>query len=156
MKLTTLLPVPRSRKCGSIHPVPHMPSWRSVSLVKHRDNFTLLIFVRLATGCTAEGSKFESHQGQDFSPLHIVRIGFAIFGVNETCPTPPMRKLTCVSIDLFICSLFNGCSQWPRGVRLKLSSLARTQGSCVRIALQAWMSVCVYSVFVLGSGLATC
>jgi hypothetical protein len=30
VKLTThLQPVPRSRKCGSIHPLPHTPSWRS-------------------------------------------------------------------------------------------------------------------------------
>jgi hypothetical protein len=36
-----------------------------------------------------------------------------------------------------------------------LSSLARTLGSWVRIPLEAWMSVCVYSVFVSGNGLAT-
>jgi hypothetical protein len=39
-----------------------------------------------------------------------------------------------------------------------LRSLARTLGSWVRIPLEAWMSVCVYSVRVLlcvGSGLAT-
>jgi hypothetical protein len=35
------------------------------------------------------------------------------------------------------------------------SSPARRLGSWVRIPLKAWMSVCVYSVFVLGSGLAT-
>jgi hypothetical protein len=30
VKLTThLQPVPRSRKCGSIHPLPHTPSWHS-------------------------------------------------------------------------------------------------------------------------------
>jgi hypothetical protein len=46
-------------------------------------------------------------------------------------------------------------SQWPRGLGHELSSLARTLGSRVRIPLEAWMSVCVYSVFVLGSGLAT-
>jgi hypothetical protein len=40
-------------------------------------------------------------------------------------------------------------SQWPRGVRHELSSLARTLGSLVRIPLETWMSVCVYSVFVL-------
>jgi hypothetical protein len=32
--------VPRSRKCGFIHPLPHTPSRRSAELVKHRDNFT--------------------------------------------------------------------------------------------------------------------
>jgi hypothetical protein len=46
-------------------------------------------------------------------------------------------------------------SQWPRVLRHELSSLARTLGSWVRIPLEACMSVCVYSVFVLGSGLPT-
>jgi hypothetical protein len=40
-------------------------------------------------------------------------------------------------------------SQWPRCLRHELSSPARTLGSWVRIPLEAWMSVCVYSVFVL-------
>jgi hypothetical protein len=40
-------------------------------------------------------------------------------------------------------------SQRPCGLRHELSSLAQTLGSCVRIPLEAWMSVCVYSVFVL-------
>jgi hypothetical protein len=40
-------------------------------------------------------------------------------------------------------------SQWPRGLRHELSSLARTLGLWVRIPLRAWMSVCIYSVFVL-------
>jgi hypothetical protein len=39
-------------------------------------------------------------------------------------------------------------------LRHELSSLARTLGSWVPIPLKAWMSVCVYSVFVLGRGLA--
>jgi hypothetical protein len=26
----------RSRKCGSMHPLPHMPSWHSDEFVKHR------------------------------------------------------------------------------------------------------------------------
>jgi hypothetical protein len=46
-------------------------------------------------------------------------------------------------------------SQWQRGIWHELSSLARMLGSWVRIPLEAWRSVCVYSVFVLGSGLAT-
>jgi hypothetical protein len=32
--------VSKSRKHGSIHPLPHTPSWRSAYLVKYRDNFT--------------------------------------------------------------------------------------------------------------------
>jgi hypothetical protein len=49
-------------------------------------------------------------------------------------------------------------SQWPRGLRHEMSSSAWTLGSLVRIPLEAWMFVCVYSVFVLScvsSGLAT-
>jgi hypothetical protein len=42
VKLSTHLQlVLRSRKCESIHPLPHTLSWRSASLNKHRDNFTL-------------------------------------------------------------------------------------------------------------------
>jgi hypothetical protein len=42
-----------------------------------------------------------------------------------------------------------GRSQWPRCLRHELLSLARKLGSWVRIPLMAWMSVCVYSVFML-------
>jgi hypothetical protein len=48
--------------------------------------------------------------------------------------------------------------QWPRGLRHETSSSAWTLGSWVRIPIEAWVFVCVYSVFVLscvGSGLAT-
>jgi hypothetical protein len=41
-------------------------------------------------------------------------------------------------------------SQWPRGLRHELSSLARTLGSLVRILLKSIdICVCVYSVFML-------
>jgi hypothetical protein len=47
-------------------------------------------------------------------------------------------------------------SQWPRGLRHKMSSPAWTLGSWVRIPLEAWMFVCVYSVLsCVSSGLAT-
>jgi hypothetical protein len=49
-------------------------------------------------------------------------------------------------------------SQWPRGLRHEMSSPAWTLGSWARIPLDAWMFVCVYSLFVfscVGSGLAT-
>jgi hypothetical protein len=32
-----------SLQCGSIHPLPHTPSWRSAYLVKHKDNFTFYL-----------------------------------------------------------------------------------------------------------------
>jgi hypothetical protein len=40
-------------------------------------------------------------------------------------------------------------SQWPRGLRHELSSPSRTLGSWVGIPPKAWVSMCVYSVFVL-------
>jgi hypothetical protein len=47
----------------------------------------------------------------------------------------------------------------PRGIRYEQSSSARTLGSWVRIPLEAWLYVYIYSVFVLffcvDSGLAT-
>jgi hypothetical protein len=48
-------------------------------------------------------------------------------------------------------------SRRPRCLRRELSSPAPTLRSWGRIPLEAWMSVCVYSVLVLceGSGLAT-
>jgi hypothetical protein len=51
----------------------------------------------------------------------------------------------------------NGRSQWPRALRHEPSLPARTLGSWVQIPLEAWLSVCVDSVFVLfcvGNGLA--
>jgi hypothetical protein len=42
-----------------------------------------------------------------------------------------------------------GRSQWPRSLSYELSSPIETLGSWVRIPLKAWMSVYVYSVFVL-------
>jgi hypothetical protein len=63
-------------------------------------------------------------------------------------------QLLCIFLSYFW--LLTLCrSQWPRGLRHELSSLTRTLGSWVRIPLKVWMSVCVYSVFVLGSDLAT-
>jgi hypothetical protein len=40
-------------------------------------------------------------------------------------------------------------SQSPRGLRHEPSSPAQTLGSWARIPLEAWISVCVYSVFML-------
>jgi hypothetical protein len=48
--------------------------------------------------------------------------------------------------------------QWPRGLRHEPSSPVRTLGPWFRIPLDAWMSVCVYSVCVVlcvGSGFVT-
>jgi hypothetical protein len=60
-----------------------------------------------------------------------------------------------VSASYLLNTRARGQSQWPRGLMHELSTPARTLGSWVRISLEAWMSVCVYSVFVLGSDLVT-
>jgi hypothetical protein len=35
------------KKCGSVHPFPHMLSWHSVYFIKHRDNFTFLLYIAI-------------------------------------------------------------------------------------------------------------
>jgi hypothetical protein len=65
------------------------------------------------------------------------------------------RPLSCKFSGLY------GETQWPRGLRHELSSLARPLGSWVRIPLRAWMFglcmrlFCVFVVLCLDSGLAT-
>jgi hypothetical protein len=49
-----------------------------------------------------------------------------------------------LSLEVVMCR-----SQWPRDLRYESSSPVRTLGSWVRIPIEAWMSVCVYTVFVL-------
>jgi hypothetical protein len=47
VKLTTRLQlVSMSKICGSIHPLPHTPSWGSTKLVKHRENFALYLYYK--------------------------------------------------------------------------------------------------------------
>jgi hypothetical protein len=52
------------------------------------------------------------------------------------------------TIPILKCDTFDSQSRWPRGLRYELSSPAQTLGSWVRIPLETWMSVCVYSVIV--------
>jgi hypothetical protein len=75
----------------------------------------------------------------------------------------PQSYFSIAKLSLFprlLYLLYSTCcsrrSQWPHGLRHELFSLARTLGSWVRIPLSrhVCLSVCVYSVFVLGSGLA--
>jgi hypothetical protein len=70
----------------------------------------------------------------------------------------PTLQLALNTVALFINSLIynlpepganSGRPQWLHGLKHEPSSPARTRRSWVRIPLKAWMSVCVYSVFVL-------
>jgi hypothetical protein len=67
-----------------------------------------------------------------------------LFSVRWTC-----QGMTCPK-RYFRENIPSVCrSQWPRGLRHELSSSAQTLGSWVRIALEARMSMCFYSAFVL-------
>jgi hypothetical protein len=69
--------------------------------------------------------------------------GVRFVSVDGVC-TVKMKIKRIISSKLVI-----GRSQWPPPPRHELSSPARTLGSWVQIPLEAWMSVCVYSMFVL-------
>jgi hypothetical protein len=74
---------------------------------------------------------------------------------NAEVPVPQLRsllsggspRLTCQEIEALYDILC--LSQWPRDLRHQLSFPAQTLGSWVRIPIEAWMSVYVYSFFVL-------
>jgi hypothetical protein len=61
---------------------------------------------------------------------------------TETFPTIAYRNLRPATESI-------SRSQWPRRLRHELSSPVQTLGSLVRIPLEAWVSMCVNSVFVL-------
>jgi hypothetical protein len=51
-------------------------------------------------------------------------------------------------MELYLHSPMSPCrSQWPRGLRHELSSLARTVRSCVRIPLKAWRVVFILCLY---------
>jgi hypothetical protein len=76
-----------------------------------------------------------------------------------------LKKFIIIIIIIVIVTIRSGLgwigrSQWSRGQRLELSSLARTLGSWVRIPLKAWMSGCAFIFYVcvalsVGSGIAS-
>jgi hypothetical protein len=73
-----------------------------------------------------------------------------IYPATDWCPISEVRSLSNYNLWCFYdCTNVRCQSEWPRGLRHETSSPARTLGSWVRIQLEAWMSVCVYSVFVL-------
>jgi hypothetical protein len=71
----------------------------------------------------------------------------------------PGRNLNVIrSRDSLVTTAIGCRSQWPRDLRHGLSSLARTLGSWLRIPLESWMPLCVYSVsmYVSSSSLMYC
>jgi hypothetical protein len=62
--------VPRWKIHGSIHPLPHTSSWRSASLVKHRDKFTFYLVCIIRNGNIIS----EKLIGKDFEDLRLARM----------------------------------------------------------------------------------
>jgi hypothetical protein len=96
----------------------------------------------------------------------LVVVNFSIGGLTtETQSSLWMKNdsfseslLTYTEWFIYTSIIGHGWSQWPSGLKHEMSSPAWTLGSWVRIPLEAWMFVWVYSVFVLscvGRGLAT-
>jgi hypothetical protein len=70
--------------------------------------------------------------------LHsLIRLYDVMFHQLRTGTNLPLPVL--LLLFLIICR-----SQWPRGLRYEMFSLARTLGSWVRIPLKPWMSVCAF------------
>jgi hypothetical protein len=116
----------------------------------------------MAISWRLEGSECKSGQRQDFSPLHVVQNGCGAHPVSysivrETLSLGVKRpgreanhwRQSSVEVKNIWIYIFNHRSQWPRGLRHELSSLARTLGSLDRIPLEIWIFICVYSVFML-------
>jgi hypothetical protein len=87
--------------------------------------------------------------------LHTFLSPYFMLTISPKRVSTPCRKIQTDGLvtpkewnfGLVYCSVCR--SQWPRALRHEPSSPAQTLKSCVRIPLEAWMSVCVYSVFVL-------
>jgi hypothetical protein len=109
----------------------------------------------------------------DSSPIAAKYCGNRMVPLSWPADAGNLQKLNSFVISYFLSSsskkeicnfLFERCPIYickfadhsdPRGLRHERFSLARKLRSWVRIPLKAWMSLCVYSLFVLGSGFAT-
>jgi hypothetical protein len=118
----------------------------------------------LPFGCPCVHIPYACFSSKPFnSPLRITNFGaHKISGrVRMSARTPvcwlglfvvflsPFGKILGLCLILYYGWFLSRWSQWPRILGPKMSSPARSPGSWVRIPLEAWMSVCVYSVFVL-------
>jgi hypothetical protein len=81
---THLQLVPRSRKRGSIHPLPHTSSWRSAQLVKHRNKFTYI---------TLPAKSFLSSLGVAWQPIPTMSSA-SVFHGSEPRWLAPVSQLT--------------------------------------------------------------
>jgi hypothetical protein len=84
VKLTTHLQlVPKSRKRGFIHQLPHTPSWRSAYLVKYRDKFIFSLSVFFSLPSLQPRSSVTFYLRQD----PVTRSAVPWPGDGLTCPS---------------------------------------------------------------------
>jgi hypothetical protein len=103
VKLTHLQLVPRSRKCGSIQPLPHTPSWRSAYLVKHRDNFTFYLPGTPVYGISDVTPQEKGREGSNFV---ILEAKLSDLGSRrQGTLTSPNLKLRIYLVEL--CQMYN-------------------------------------------------
>jgi hypothetical protein len=93
VKLTTHLElVPRSRKHGSIHPLPHTPSWRNAELVRHSDTFSFLYISVYCCDVTMKANRVttEIHDGSNKWQCFVVRtvtsVGITVSAIAGKVP----------------------------------------------------------------------
>jgi hypothetical protein len=107
---------------------------------------------RRRTAATAAAS---SQSGPDKKPLHFLLLPLPVYATlsleTPGCCMKNAQFLWDMQLDapqLWGVYSVEGRSQCPRGLRHEMSSPAWKLASWVRIPLNTWMSVCVYSVFV--------
>jgi hypothetical protein len=109
------------------------------------------IYIKRLRKTTINLSQYNRSRPKCTSQMQVQRIHYRF---NQLAPLNKCR-LSLLVHQFLNSSILRRRSQWPRGLRREMSSPARILGSWVRIPFEAWMFVYVYSVFVLGSGLAT-
>jgi hypothetical protein len=145
-------PLPKHRATQSQNKRIHTPNVHALSRIRTHDPS-----VR-----ASEDSSWLRPRG--YSDRHSFRIGKEIFWPDKwlylieillsECPVrtianrgPEQVRHTALFTHT-VASVSQRRPQWPRGLTHELSPSAWTLRSWVRIPLKAWMSVCVYSVFV--------
>jgi hypothetical protein len=108
-----------------------------------------------SVGVSPPKFSYEAYEIALLSVYMCLRLFFSVsfqahFVSKESRRSVLLRNSYILLISIFLFGRSDASrSQWPRGLRHELSSLARTLGSWVGIPFRACMSVRVYSVIVL-------
>jgi hypothetical protein len=117
--------LPKSRKYGSIYPLPHTPSWRSVLLVKHGDNFTFYLFTSL------EGSVRFVHSWDLHSPVFTLLDFATLIFFTEQDRQPCVQTPTSRSRSLYLCPPVTGWPNYIPRLRVPFSKTSTTRRATV-------------------------